>query len=294
MGTPEVSVVIPSYNCSEFLPEAVDSVFNQSLQDLELIVVDDGSTDNTRDVVRKFSSDTRLRYVYQENRGLPGARNRGVAEAHGSFVAVLDGDDTLEKNALELMHSSIKASNATWCVIDITKFWGRQAEHQQSRIPADELMTAILREDFIRRGMFFRRDALLRVGMWDEKMKNREDWDLNIRLIQRDEPFVYLPLPLYRYRWRSGSITTGNVHRVLQYTELLLKKHHKVLADGGNSEAAILYAQNMWSLARRYFYETHDARGAIRCAKESAVYDLDLNRLLHPIWHSALQVFRKI
>ena len=88
---PLVSVVIPTYNRAWVIKEAVDSVLAQDYKDFELIIVDDGSTDNTSDVLASYGEDVRV--LFQENRGVSAARNRGVAEASGHFVAFLDSDD---------------------------------------------------------------------------------------------------------------------------------------------------------------------------------------------------------
>ena len=94
---PKVSVVIPTYNRADLLPECLESVLAQSFRDLEIIVIDDGSTDNTREVVSAFP----VRYVWQENQRVAAARNKGIELAHGEYIAFLDSDDALFKDALE-------------------------------------------------------------------------------------------------------------------------------------------------------------------------------------------------
>src|SRR6266540_1479939 len=89
---PSVSVVIPTYNRASLLREAIDSVLNQTFNDLELIIVDDGSTDNTEEVVHSFT-DHRLMYLKQQNEGASSARNAGIQAATGEFIAFLDSDD---------------------------------------------------------------------------------------------------------------------------------------------------------------------------------------------------------
>src|SRR5215211_9350661 len=93
-----VSVVIPCYNQAHFLGEAIESVLSQSYRNFEILVVDDGSTDNTSEVASRYE---RVRIVRQENRGLSGARNRGLREAKGEYVVFLDADDRLLPGALE-------------------------------------------------------------------------------------------------------------------------------------------------------------------------------------------------
>jgi glycosyltransferase involved in cell wall biosynthesis len=284
---PKVSVVIPSYDCAAFVGRAVQSVLAQTMPDYEVIVVDDGSRDNTREVLEPYFDDPRFRYVRQENRGLPGARNTGVRASDSEYLAFLDADDALAPAALERMEAALDGSAAGWCLIDILKVGDRLREVRPTVIPDGDLHLESLREDFIRRAMFFRRTAFIDIGMYDEDMRYREDWDLNIRMLERRAPFAYVGEPLYLYTWREGSITTGNHAKLLYYTRQVLRKHHKRLADAGDRRAAKLYAYNMWDLARRYVYLVRDYRQGLACMRESLAYDLDLGRLFHPIVHHA-------
>lgn len=289
---PLISVVIPSYNCADFLPEALDSVLAQSLTDLEIIVVDDGSTDNTSSVMETYVKQRGVQYLVQKNAGPAAARNRGVTVSQGEFVAVLDADDALPPYALEEMLQALSTSGAGWCMIDVVKFWDSSIEIQKTELPKEELWLGILKQDFIRRAMFFRRATLERIGMWDESIWGREDWDINIRLLLNHEPFVYLEKALYKYRKRPGSITTSGQARFLKNTEKLLKKHHKQLADNGVPCISAIYAANMWALGRRYFYEQRNAISALGCIRESLAYERNLGRIFHPLVHQMSILFR--
>jgi hypothetical protein len=123
--------------------------------------------------------------------------------------------------------------------------------------------------------------------MYDENMRNREDWDLNIRMIECQRPFVVIDEALYYYTRTEGSITTGSKHKLYGYTEMLLRKHHKRLADTGNREIRRIYAKNMWDLARLYANELHDVRKCLSSAAESLRYDFNIRRIVHPLLHHA-------
>ncbi|MCM0083341.1 glycosyltransferase family 2 protein [Geomonas sp. Red32] len=103
MLTPEISVIIPLYNKERYVQRAVNSVLEQSLAPLEVVVVDDGSTDGSAEAVAALGPDQRLRLVSQRNQGVSAARNRGVAEARGRFVAFLDADDQWQPEFLETL-----------------------------------------------------------------------------------------------------------------------------------------------------------------------------------------------
>ena len=281
---PLVSVIIPCFNGADHVCAALESVLAQTIRDIEVIVVDDGSTDSTALVLQPFLIDNRVHYLYQCNRGLPGARNAGARASHSKYLAFLDADDELAPNAIEAMLHEVVRENSAWCLIDILKKTPAGDEVQRTAIPSGNVFHGILRDDFIRRGMFFLRDSFFAVGMYDEEMKNREDWDINIRMFAEGLPYSYIPQPLYYYTWRPGSIT-GNRVKIMRYTEKLLGKHHKRLADAGDREVAMIYATLLWGLARERIYQSGDLEGAARCASQSLRYDFSPKRLLHPFAH---------
>ena len=280
-----VSVIIPAYNAASFVHGAIDSVLVQTFQNFELIVVDDGSKDATGEAVKPYLSDQRVHYLFQENRGLPGARNAGASVSHGEYLAFLDADDFLAPNALECMLQAFQSTDAQWLNVGVLKLDGENRTVRHPKTPEGDLLLAILDDDFITRSPFYPRQEFFSVGMYDEAIRNREDWDINIRMIAAGKRFVTVDEPLYHYTRTAGSITTGNRRRLYLFTEMLLRKHHKHLADAGNNEAARLYAKNLWELARRYFYEIRDPREGFRCAWESLRYDPSPSRLFHPIIH---------
>jgi glycosyltransferase involved in cell wall biosynthesis len=280
-----VSVIIPAYNAASLVPGAIESVLAQTHSDFELIVVDDGSKDATRNAVEPFLSDPRVRYHFQENRGLPGARNAGAKVSRGDYLAFLDADDFFAPNALESMLHAFQSTDAQWLNVGVLKIDGESRTERHPWTPEGDLLLAILDDDFITRSPFYPRRDFFSIGMYDEEIRNREDWDINIRMIAAGKRFVTVDQPLYHYTRTEGSITTGNRRRLYSFTEMLLRKHHKRLADGGSKEAARLYAKNLWDLARRYFYEIRDPREGFRCAWESLRYDPNPLRLIHPIIH---------
>ena len=279
------SVIIPAYNAAKFVGGAIESVLAQTVHDFEIIVVDDGSKDDTVGAVAPYLADSRVRYLLQENRGLPGARNAGAKVSSGEYLAFLDADDFLSPNALEAMMRKFDETGSAWLNVGVLKLEGESKTVRHPRLPEGELLHLILQDDFITRSPFYPRKEFFAIGMYDEEIRMREDWDINIRMISAGRPFVLLDEPLYLYTRTEGSITTSNLHKLFFYTEKLLRKHHKTLADSGNKEVALLYASNMWWLARRYFYEAHDFRESLRCLRESLKYDLNLSRLFHPLIH---------
>jgi glycosyltransferase involved in cell wall biosynthesis len=118
---PYFSVILPTYNRAHLLPKAIQSVVDQTLRDWELIIVDDGSTDNTKAVVEKFQ-DERIRYIYQENQERSAARNNGINQAKGTFICFLDSDDYFLEKKLERYHDAIHGQETTMLFYDALAF----------------------------------------------------------------------------------------------------------------------------------------------------------------------------
>jgi glycosyltransferase involved in cell wall biosynthesis len=280
-----VSVIIPAYNSGAYICGAIDSVLSQTLQDFEIIVVNDGSNDQTEQVVAAYLPDARIHYIFQQNRGLPGARNTGAKNSRGEFLVFLDADDFLAPNALEQMKRKLEESRAAWLNVGVLKVEGGKRTVRHPHNPEGDPLLFILSDDFITRSPCYPRNEFFAIGMYDEEIRMREDWDINIRMIAAGKSYALLDEPVYLYTRTEGSITTGNRRKLHFYTEKLMRKHHKRLADEGNQAVARIYAANMWDLARRYFYEIRDFRQALRCSMESLRYDMNLFRLLHPLVH---------
>ena len=212
---PVVSVIIPTFNCGRFLTVAIQSVLDQTYQDWELIVVDDGSVDDTREVVAAFQ-DPRIRYVYQENRGAPAALNAGVLLASGEYIAFLGADDRFlpEKLALQvaqlqtlppsvgLVYSDLYLVNLEDGAILGRFLHGRQC-------PRGKVLSHLLRSDgaFIHPcSTLIRSEVFDEVGLLDEGLRTHEDWDLWVRIAMSYE-IEAMDVPLGLYGRRPDNLT---------------------------------------------------------------------------------------
>jgi len=271
---PHVSVIIPSFNCASWISLAIESVYAQTYHDFELLVVDDGSTDDTSSVIEPYRARPDFQYILQTNGGPSSARNTGAGAAKGEYLVFLDADDEFEGNALEIMVREIERHNAAWIVTDVLKLTDEGTEHYVSAVPDADFFGGILRRDFVQWGYFYRRDDFFEVGLFDEAMRIREDWDINIRMLEHDKQFVYIPSPLYRYRRRETSAMTSSTRdRILGCTRFLLRKHHKRLADAGDRRVATIYARQLCKIARRYLFKAGKPFKAAACLAESMRYD---------------------
>jgi len=185
---PKVSVCIPTYNCCKWLLEAIDSVLDQSFRDYELIIVDDGSTDDTEDAVKAIK-DERIRYYYKENGGDASARNFGVARAYGDLVAFLDSDDLWPKNYLSVMVNALEqATDYSLAYSTITKINldGKKKEpHKIKNCASGWLTRELFLDDFIYTQATILRKSVLKGIYCDESLKTSSDFDVIIRLSEK-------------------------------------------------------------------------------------------------------------
>jgi glycosyltransferase involved in cell wall biosynthesis len=202
-GGPLVSVVIPAYNSSRTVRATVESALAQTVSDLEVIVVDDGSSDDTADVVTAIS-DPRVRVVRQSNAGAAAARNAGIREASGQWVALLDADDLWLANKLKRQLEVLDA-NPSAQAVQSGAFFVDDAL-QILRVvhcthPTNSLLPFLRFQNMpaVSSAWLIARDLLNRTGLFDEDLVILEDWDMAIRIARADEP-ISIPEPLVMYR----------------------------------------------------------------------------------------------
>src|SRR5215218_1807285 len=182
-----VSVVIPCYNQAHFLGEAIESVLAQSYKDFEIVVVDDGSPDNTSEVASRYEE---VRLVRQENRGLAGARNRGLEKAEGEYVVFLDSDDRLMPEALEVGVRELDAHPE--CAFVAGHYKNIAANGAPRGVPArprggGDRYLSLLRDNYIMMpaSVMYRRRVFGEVGGFDSSVDAAADWDLYLRIARR-------------------------------------------------------------------------------------------------------------
>ncbi len=210
-----VSVVIPCYNQAHFLSEAIESVLSQSYPRFEIVVVDDGSTDNTSEVASSYPPE-KVRLVRQENRGLSAARNAGLAESKGEYVVFLDADDRLLPDALEVGVRELEAHPQ--CAFVSGHIRRIAADGSPLRTPPQALHSAHLEGDHYARllrynyiwtpgSVMYRRTVFDSVGGFDPSVNGAADYDLYLR-IARDYPVHYHGEVVAEYRRRHGANMT--------------------------------------------------------------------------------------
>lgn len=212
----KISVIVPVYNSAKFIEETLSSIQNQSLRDFEIVVIDDGSTDNTKEIIEKWQiNDTRIKYYYKPNGGVSSARNLGIEKAKGEFISFLDSDDSYDTSFLKKMYTGIisGAYNLVWC-----GFQYRIAGKTQKRVPMQfgikDILLFIINENWISTDSWMIRKSFLRnTGIkFTEGFHYGEDFEFFCKLVvvAGAQAINVIPEYLTDYNLRGGSLSQRN------------------------------------------------------------------------------------
>ena len=242
MLSPKVSVIIPTYNRAHLIKDAVESVLNQTYQDFELIVIDDGSTDNTKEVLAVYKD--KLTYIYQDNQGRSSARNHGIKLVQGEYIAFLDSDDVwfldkLERQVpvLESAPPDVVLVHGYKCIVD----------KNLQPVPGWELKLRKLYtlaergEETYENYLYFnciftsailvRRTAIIEIDGYDASIGSLEDFDLYLRLLLKNYYFAFISEPpVIKYRWHEDNTVERSSN--FGYLQVYEKHLHECLKLG--------------------------------------------------------------
>lgn len=220
---PLVSVIIPLYNTEKYIEEAVKSILSQTYKNLEVIIIDDGSKDNSGNIVKRID-DKRIKLICQENSGMAAALNKGIAMAKGEYIARQDADDIaypqrLEKQISFLQKNEHYAVVGTWAKV----FSDDNKEHKAHQHPADNLtlkLFLLFDNPFVHSSMMIRKSVLDKIGNYDvKKSQLTQDYDLWSR-IARDYEIANMPEMLQAYR----KVTSGISHTTSDYSTRVVEQ----------------------------------------------------------------------
>jgi len=221
---PRISIIIPVFNQAEFLEESIESVYNQTQSAHEIIIVDDGSQDTSREIAERYmfkefpGIESPVRVIHQVNKGLPAARNTGIMNATGDYCFFLDADDILKENAIARFTQEILRTNADIIAPSFKEFGISDREVVLGEFTMDDLKVAN------RLGYFacIRRSALLECGGYSPRMRwGWEDWHLWFELFSRNKTAAILKEILVLYRVKEKSmIYEANEHADELYAQM--------------------------------------------------------------------------
>ena len=255
-GSPKVSVVIGTYNRAQFLPQTIDRILQQTFQDFELIIVDDGSRDNTREALRVYGD--RIRYFYQENRGPSAARNFGVQQARAPWIAIQDSDDLCAPNHLQILHG-YAAEHQDCGMIFANGAYLSGIEHNRETIIPRSKSQRLAREGIKLVDLFDKSIVRLQaslisrkcyeiVGGHDESLRISMDLDLAFRIFMR-YPVAYLDEVVFYYRRHEGNTGSNQELRLLENIRVI----EKLLRDFPQARQLLGRGRVARRLAYRYY-----------------------------------------
>lgn len=211
-----VAAIIPCYNHGRFLAESIESVLNQTYQDVELVVVNDGSTDETRAVAASFGE--RIRYLEHENQGLCASRNKAIEATDSRYLAFLDADDQWHPDKLARQIPLLEADEDVGLVhtdgfVLTEQGMGERilARAEPAGLSGKLFERLLMGNPILGPSVVVRRSCLEKVGLFDEHLGGCGDWDLWLRICRRWKA-VYVPEPLLYYRRHASSVSMSEDH----------------------------------------------------------------------------------
>lgn len=249
---PTFSVIIPTYNSEDFIEETIKSVIDQTFKDFELIIIDDGSEDRTRDIITKYKhSDPRLRIVTTPNSGGPATpTNIGIGLATGLYIAFVDHDDTWAKTKLETLAREYKNNPHVGFILSNVRTY---SEHTHtSSLSKTKIRNRQAAEEDLLAGKYFntfsmisiRQEVLNRVGSLDTNLLIFSDYDIITRMISFNIPHIFLaePLVTYRIHTHNTSSLSSSAQKRAEDLQRIVTKYAKTFSKNKKSLSHVHHA----------------------------------------------------
>ncbi|MBI3058368.1 MAG: glycosyltransferase [Deltaproteobacteria bacterium] len=276
---PSVSVVIATYNRARFLPETIDSVLGQRFRDFELIVVDDGSTDDTSELLRSYGD--RIRILCQENRGPAAARNLGIRHARGRWILIQDSDDLSTPDHLEALFAFAEKNPDCGMVFANGAYLGGPEHNRETIIPKEKSrrlaqqgvrLLDLFEKSIVRlQAALLSKTCLETIGGHDESLRICMDLDLAFRIFMR-YPVAYLDKVVFLYRKHEGNIGRNQDLRLLEnirVIEKLVREFPQAREELGTRRIAQRTAYRYYRLAKGR-WQAGDRDGARKAIRKAA------------------------
>jgi glycosyltransferase involved in cell wall biosynthesis len=272
---PLISVIVPAYNAEKYIQTTLESVLNQSYKNIEVIVIDDGSSDDTQAILADYGN--RIKTIKTENMGVSHARNTGIEASKGTWIAFLDSDDIWHPTKLYEQFSSLE--NCKWSHCDSVYIGENQSgevkRSDYSHIPRNEVFDELIVENFITTSSVLIEKALLnKFGKFDENLHCLEDWKLWVEIAQ-ENPLAYCDKALLEYRVYSGSTSRKARYVLPLHIELIDNIFSKIPDNSFYKELKRRAKTKSYTICSYIAEEANDFSFAITCSYKAW--------LLHPI-----------
>jgi glycosyltransferase involved in cell wall biosynthesis len=277
--SPRVSVIIPTFNRRDYLPIALDSVLAQTYTDYEIVIIDDGSTDDTRDILAPYEKS--IRYFYQENLGIAAARNRGIEESRGTYLALLDSDDYWLPGKLACQVEGLE-KNPQWGMVatrcSSISPDGRFRRHNRPG-KSGWILTDLFKSNFIRTSSaMITRQCLEQVGLFDTSLPECEEYDLWLRIAHR-YPIGFITQPLTVYTDNPHGVSTDSLAGRHVRIRVLDKEYLRECLPPALYRRRM--ARNYHYLGRHYLRRGRRSEGKNYLRQAAQLNPLDLKNLFH-------------
>ncbi|WP_277344132.1 glycosyltransferase [Paraglaciecola sp. 20A4] len=266
---PLISVIIPAYNAQRYIESTLESVFNQTYSNIEIIVVDDGSIDDTPAILATYAE--RLQTIKTKNKGVSHARNTGIEASNGSWIAFIDSDDVWGPTKLNEQYSSL--GDCKWSHCDSVYIGENQTgvvkRSDYSHIPKHDVFEELIVENFITTSSVLIHKTLLdKFGRFDESLQCLEDWKLWVEIAQ-ENPLAYCDKALLKYRVYSGS--TSRKARYVQPLHIeLINNIFKALPNNKVYKKLKIRAKTKsYTICSYIAEEANDFSFAMKCAYQA-------------------------
>lgn len=253
-----VSVIVPCFNQANFLKESLQSVLDQTHENWECIIVNDGSPDNTELIANKWcEADNRFRYLKKPNGGLSSARNAGIRIAKGDFILPLDADDILDKSYISRLLPELISDSSLAVVSCYSRFFEKNISNIVYEFkPAGSSYRNLLFENNLIATSLFRKKDWIEVGGYDEKMKNGfEDWEFWVSITKKGYKFKIIEEFLFYYRKAQNSmlIDTLNHHRISNLEYVMNKHKDFYLENFDNTIKYLFFLINLYKNSEKNY-----------------------------------------
>lgn len=217
----KVSIIIPVFNVDKYLEQCLNSIVNQTLKDIEIIIINDGSTDSSGEIIHKYKNKySNIKVIEQKNAGLSAARNVGIKEAKGNYMMFIDSDDFIDLNMVEILYTKAEKYNCPLIICDLLLYWNdnknkkynklKQNEHKKYK--RDELYKILLSRKLNCQVMnkLYRRDIWNECNLSFENGRYYEDILPSFICMNTYKEAMFINDSMYKYRMREGSITASS------------------------------------------------------------------------------------
>ena len=270
---PTVSVIIPTYNRAHLIERAIKSVLNQTYQDFELIIIDDGSTDNTNEVLKKYiESDNRIQYIrHKINKGGSAARNTGIKNSVGKYIAFLDSDDEwLPEKLMEQLNVFKDESYEIGAVYSGFQYIDIKGNHKgRQHIPKSE---GYIYDDLLTKNcvgsastILIKKECLDQVELFDETLPSCQDWDMWIK-IAKYYKFAFVKAPLVKYYIHYNQIS-NNFKAVVRGEKRVIDKYFREL-----KKRPYIYSEHCFLLGNKLCHSAEIREGQKYLFKAILIY----------------------